>query len=120
MAISIQLLFLFITRSSFLSLNCFLNFNTTLVFIYRTLKDVNAALDEYFNTTLVFIYHDDGNKSTSWGSNFNTTLVFIYHLKQPNTKGDRNNFNTTLVFINLIRTAFKPEEFSFQYNSCFY
>ena len=54
------------------------NFNTTLVFIYRTGILVDDVLFVYFNTTLVFIYQNSQSKFMLFKTHFNTTLVFIY------------------------------------------
>ena len=107
-----------------------INFNTTLVFINRTLSWRDTAGSWNFNTTLVFINHHVCDSDTVLLCHFNTTLVFINHLPtgiftktvlisiqllfllisgaRPDHQTWQGNFNTTLVFINLARNGVSP------------
>ena len=73
-----------------------------------------------FNTTLVFIYRSNFVSISSISLHFNTTLVFIYQTWETGLTKDGNYFNTTLVFIYLIRSYCVCSALKFQYNTCFY
>ena len=115
--ISIQLLLLFIVILSAL-FKYWLNFNTTLVTVYRvnTAGKTLVALFQYNSCYCLSEFIFDALEARK---DFNTTLVTVYQRSRIGCMCPSVNFNTTLVTVypSLLRCSVTL--LPFQYNSCY-
>ena len=117
--ISIQHLFLFILPA-FARYHLQMPISIQHLFLFIGSFTGNITANQNFNTTLVFIYRSTGIQPSPIKFHFNTTLVFIYPPRACKWCFMCTNFNTTLVFIYQYMHWWKFRMLIFQYNTCFY